>query len=565
MLRELRIENLLLIERAELRLGPGLNVITGETGAGKTVLAHSLDLLMGGKPKTSMVRPGAEEAWIEGSFDLPKGLTAEAFPELAEVLERLPAGAEEVTLGRRVSAGGRSSAFIAGRAASAADLALLGGQLLAFYGQHQHRKLTIASAQMDILDGFAGSEALALRDEVGKVHRKCLKLESALSELRAEDGRRERDLDLLRFELEEIEKVAPKPGEKEALGEERNRLRNVDSLRSGLAEAAQRLDGGDFEPGALAATDAAAAAVEGAAERDGGLRELAERARAVAVEIDDIASEIRHALADLEADPERLEAVELRLSELDRLERKHGGSLEAVLEHAENCRRRIAELEGGEDRERELAAELEQATGRRADLAAKLSAMRRKAAGQLEKRMAGELGELAMQGASLSVRLVPGPEGPGAHGAETVEMMLAANPGMAPAPLRDAASGGELSRVMLALSILAESAGSRTVVFDEIDAGVGGTTGVAVGEKLRRCAGEEGQVIAITHLPQVASQAQVHLSVVKEGEGELARTTVRRLEGEEIVDEIRRMLGASEGDEAATRHARELVGAAKTG
>src|SRR6187551_1437151 len=209
MLRELRIENLLLIEKAELRLGSGLNAITGETGAGKTVLAHSLDLLMGGRARPQIVRPGADEAWVEGCFDLPEGLLDE--PEMAEIAARLPAGVEEVVLGRRVSASGRTAAFVAGRAASAADLKLLGGRLLAFYGQHEHRRLTISSAQLEILDGFAGPEHLQLRREFREAHRECGSLGAELAELREREGSRERDLDLYRYELSEIEAVAPVP------------------------------------------------------------------------------------------------------------------------------------------------------------------------------------------------------------------------------------------------------------------------------------------------------------------------------------------------------------------
>ncbi|HXV04633.1 MAG TPA: AAA family ATPase, partial [Solirubrobacterales bacterium] len=229
MLRELRIENLLLIERAELRLGEGLNAITGETGAGKTVLAHSLDLLTGGRARPQIVRPGAEEAWVEGVFDLPEGVREE--PELAELAERLPEGAEEIVLGRRVSASGRTSAFVAGRAATAADLRLLGAHLLAFYGQHEHRKLTIASAQMEILDGFAGAKHLELRRRYREAHRDCLRLEAELTELRERDGTRERDLDLYRFELEEIEAAAPDPAELAELTAERERLRHAERLR----------------------------------------------------------------------------------------------------------------------------------------------------------------------------------------------------------------------------------------------------------------------------------------------------------------------------------------------
>src|SRR5215218_9712797 len=238
MLRELRIENLLLIERAELRLGEGLNAITGETGAGKTVLAHSLDLLMGGKAKAQIVRPGAEEAWVEGVFDLPPGLLDE--PELAELAERLPEGAEEVVLGRRVSAGGRTSAFVAGRAATAADLKHLGGRLLAFFGQHEHRRLTISSAQMEVLDGFAGAGHLETRQLYRDAHREHARLAAELVALREAEGSRERDLDLYRYELSEIEEVAPDPGERDGIAAERERLRHAEALR----EAATGAHGG---------------------------------------------------------------------------------------------------------------------------------------------------------------------------------------------------------------------------------------------------------------------------------------------------------------------------------
>nr|MDQ3726326.1 AAA family ATPase [Actinomycetota bacterium] len=235
MLRELRIENLLLIERAELRLGEGLNAITGETGAGKTVLAHSLDLLMGGKARAQIVRPGAPEAWVEGVFDLPKGLLDE--PEMAELAERLPEGVEEVVLGRRVSAGGRTSAFVAGRAATAADLKLLGGRLLAFFGQHEHRRLTISSAQLEILDGFAGPEHLEMRRAYRDAHRECGRLAAELAELREREGSRERDLDLYRYELSEIEAVAPVPEEREEIAAERERLRHAEGLREAAGAA----------------------------------------------------------------------------------------------------------------------------------------------------------------------------------------------------------------------------------------------------------------------------------------------------------------------------------------
>jgi DNA repair protein RecN (Recombination protein N) len=559
MLRELRIENLLLIERAELRLGPGLNAITGETGAGKTVLAHSLDLLTGGRARPQIVRPGADEAWVEGSFDLPAGLLAE--PELAELAERLPEGGEEVVLGRRVSASGRTSAFVGGRAASAADLKLLGGRLLAFYGQHEHRKLTISSAQMDVLDGYAGPDHLRLREDYRAAHRECLRLEAELAELRERDGSRERDLDLYRYELGEIEEVAPDPAEQAELGAERERLRHAEGLREAAGGAHAGLAGDDEDGGgALSAIAEAEALLQGFSGVDPWLDALRERLAAVGVEAGDLVAELRDYCDAVEADPERLAAVEERHEALDRLLRKHGGTVESVLAHAERCRGEIERLAGAEERGAELEAGMADASRRREELAERLSAGRKKAARPLQRAVAKELERLAMPGASLEVALEPHPGGCGRDGAESVELRVAPNPGIEAAPLRDAASGGELSRVMLALSGLAGGAGARTLVFDEIDAGVGGTTARVVGERLRDLGAKTSQVICITHLPQVASLAAIHFRIEKDLGGEPASATVERLEGEDVVEEIRRMLGG--GSEAATRHARELLAAA---
>src|SRR4051794_593805 len=323
MLRELRIENLLLIERAELRLGEGLNAITGETGAGKTVLAHSLDLLMGGKARPQIVRPGAEEAWVEGVFDLPASLLGE--PEMAEIAERLPEGAEEVVLGRRVSANGRTSAFVAGRAASASDLKLLGGRLLAFFGQHEHRKLTISSAQMEVLDGFAGVKHLKLRTEFREAHRECLRLAAELAELRERDGSRERDLDLLRFELAEIEEIGPDQAEETELVAERERLRHAEGLREAAGSAREAAIGAEEDGGATAALAQAESLLQGVGGVDADLDALTARLGAVAIELGDVAAELHAYLDGLEADPGRLVAVEERLEALDRLQRKHGG------------------------------------------------------------------------------------------------------------------------------------------------------------------------------------------------------------------------------------------------
>ena len=558
MLRELRIENLLLIERAELRFDAGLNAITGETGAGKTVLAHSLDLLLGGKPRSGIVRPDTSEAWVEGCFDFDPALRED--PELAELLERVPAEESEVVLARRVSAAGRSSAFVAGRAASAADLRALGTRLLAFYGQHEHRKLTLSSAQADILDGSAGEKHLELRDRYREAHARVGAIERELAEISEREGARERDLDLLRFELAEIDELAPDPGEHSELTAERDRLRGVEGLREGSSEALVAIAGEADDDGVIAALGAAESALGRAGGVDRDLDGLSSRLAAAALELGDVAAELRAYAEGLEADPERLEVVEDRLEALDRLTRKHGGTIEAVLEHAERCRAEIERLANAGERAEALGTDLTAARADRAELAAELTAGRRTAAAKLETRVAAELAELAMDGASLRVALEEHQAGFGAAGAETVELMVSTNPGMPLSPLGESASGGELSRVMLALSGLGPAADVSTLVFDEIDAGIGGKVARRVGERLRAL-GAGRQVICITHLAQVAALANVHFRVEKASAEGTSRATVERVDGEALVTEIVRMLGADDADAAAGEHARELLAA----
>ncbi|HKF82771.1 MAG TPA: hypothetical protein VKB23_07405, partial [Solirubrobacterales bacterium] len=507
-----------------------------------------------------IVRPGAAEAWVEGVFDLPAGLLEE--PEFAELAERLPEGAEDVVLGRRVSAAGRTSAFVAGRAATAADLKLLGGRLIAFFGQHEHRRLTISSAQLEILDGFAGEKHLDLRAAYREAHRECGRLAAELAELAEREGSRERDLDLYRYELSEIVAVAPVPEERAEIASERERLRHAEGLREAASNAHAGLAGADADGGGAAAALAQAeAALQGATGLDPALDSLAERVAALVVESGDVASELRDYAEGLAADPASLQAIEERLEAIERLERKHGGSVESVLAHADRCREGIAQLEGAEVRSAEAEAALAEAEARRADLGEKLSAGREAAAGPLQDRVAEELGRLSMAGASLEVVLEPHPDGFGAAGRETVELRVAPNPGIEAAPLRDAASGGELSRVMLALSGLGQAASAGTMVFDEIDAGIGGKTARIVGERLQAL-GRERQVLCITHLPQVASLADVHFRLEKDLAGEQAMASVERLDGEGVVAEIRRMLGGESSDRAATEHARDLLKAA---
>jgi DNA repair protein RecN (Recombination protein N) len=582
-LLELRIENLLLIERAELRPGDGLTAITGETGAGKTVLAHALDLLLGGKPRPGIVRPGAPEAYVEGVFELPAGLLEE--PELAELRERVGAEldesgsgggrvpAAEIVLARRVGAGGRTRAFVQGRSATAADLQALGGRLVAFFGQHEHRRLTLASAQLDLLDGFCGRGQLELRVALAGAHARMRELERTLVDLRERAGTRVRDLDLLAFEIEEIEALDPTEEERESLAAERNRLRALDGLLAAAGAGAEAIapSEGNGIATALAEVEGIAQSVQGA---DAELDALAARLTTLRLEAEDLGAELRRYADSLESEPGRLDVVEERLELYDRLERKHGGSVAAVLAHAERCRAERARLEQAEVETERAEAALAEARAERDKLAKRVTAARRKAAPKLAERVRKELATLAMENASFEVELVPRSARGGAEpaaeggqpeiaptGAERVEFLLAPNPGVPAAPIRDAASGGELSRVMLALMTVAGTGESRTLVFDEVDAGVGGQTARAVGERLRAL-GEGRQVLCITHLPQIAALAGAHFRIEKSAETDTALTTVESLEGDGVVAELCRMLGAEASDQAARRHAEELLAAA---
>ena len=548
------MENLLLLDQAQLRLTEGLNVVTGETGAGKTLLAHALDLLLGGRARKGIVRKGAAEAYVEGIFTVP--------PELA-ASPVVPPGAQELVLARRVWPDGRTRAYVCGRSATVADLQDLGGRLLAFYGQHEHRKLALAASQLEILDSHCGPTHLGLRVRVGEVHEQVRGLRNRAAELSERAGARERELDLLRFELEEIEAAGPSQEEESLLTAERERLRHLEALAGAAGGAAQALSP-DGEGGAVELLAGAARTLEGAEAIDPALGPLFERLEALRYEADDAARELRDYVLGIEASPGRLEEVEERLGVLARLQRKHGGSITAVLEHAEHCRTRIAELDHAEGALQSTEEELRAAEAELRSLAADLSASRHAAAPELARAVRTRLAELAMPDAKFEVVLGERADGCGPRGADTVELMIAAGAGVSAASLRDAASGGELSRVMLALLSVAharEGGGAREaplLVFDEIDAGIGGHTAHAVGEHLRALATGR-QVLCITHLPQVAALAARHFTIVKDTSVAPARTTVSMLDQNTVVGELVRMLGGGAQDRAAHQHARQLL------
>jgi DNA repair protein RecN (Recombination protein N) len=563
-LHELRVENLLLLERAELRLAPGLNVVTGETGAGKTLLAHALDLVLGAKARHGIVRSGAGEAYVEGVFMLPAELRGH---------DAIPSGAEEVVLARRLWPDGRTRAYVCGRSATLADLRDLGSRLLAFYGQHEHRKLMLATAQLDILDSHWGPEQLALRRQVAESHERVRGLADRVSDLRELAGARDRELDLLSFELREIEATAPSEAEAESLALERERLRHLEVLRQAAAAATEALSG-EGDGGACQLLAAAGQRLEPVGSIDAELEALVERLDALRYDAEELARDLRGYLNDTVGtgdDPvagsaARLEEVEERLALFARLERKHGGSIEQVLRHADSCRERIDELEHAEVSLEAAEAELSEAKQELDRLSAELSSRRHAAAPALAAAVRERLRELAMADAQFEIALTERPEGCGPRGIDSVEFVISTNAGLPAGPLREIASGGELSRVMLALLSVAheavedpEEAVERSVlVFDEIDAGIGGHTARAVGEHLRQLA-RARQILCITHLPQVAALATRHFTIAKDGSSAPAKTVVTELDSREVVGELVRMLGAGEGDRAASQHARQLL------
>ena len=462
MLHELRVENLLLIERAELRLGPGLNALTGETGAGKTVLAHALDLLLGGKPRPGIVRPGAAEAYVEGVFALPDALRE-------ELGERIAPDADEVVLARRVSAEGRTRAYLGGRSATAADLRDVGGALLSFYGQHEHRKLTLASAQLDILDGFCGPDQAERRAACAAAYAEARAAEARAGGAAGARGRA---------------RPRARPAGVGARGDRARRPERGRGGRAGRGARAPASPGGPARRGGRRLGGArrrlrpATAAPPTAAPRPRSRppprpsprctastprsTRLAERAQALAVEADDLAGELRRYGEGIDATPGRLDEVEERLALFDRLKRKHGGTIAAVLAHAEDCARRRAELEGAEEALEDGRARLDAARAALDEAAAALHAARAEAGPRLADAVRERLGELAMEGASFAVELAPR-EAPGPTGADEVEFLIAPNPGVPAGPLRETASGGELSRVMLALMSVAAEARDDSV------------------------------------------------------------------------------------------------------
>jgi DNA repair protein RecN (Recombination protein N) len=573
MLQELSVENLLLIETTRLRLAPGLNVITGETGAGKSVLAHALDLLLGGRARSGIVRPGAAEAYVEGVFDPPAVLAA-------PLAERLGGGGGEIVLARRVGADGRTRAYVNGRSVTVGELGELAATLVRFFGQHEHHRLTIAAAQLELLDATCGpQQALRLRSCM-QAHAHCVERQKVIEELQQRCAERERELDLLEHELAEIEQAQIDEREHEQLALARERMRRLDALYAATGAAAQDLapDLPDSD-GAAALMATAAGRLQGVAGVDPSLDALYERLRSLAIDTQELAIELRgygeRLLGDSDDSAQlTLEALEQRLDAVERLMRKYGGSLRAVADYARRGAARAASLRRAGA---ELDRESEQLTRARAALRDHVDALRtarRSAAPRLARGVREQLTALGMGDASFEVRLSERDAGPA--GGDTVEFVIAPNPGVPAGPVREIASGGELSRIMLALTAagLQGAGGARrratggaapgagaTLAFDELDAGIGGHTARAVGARLRDLA-QTRQLVCITHLAQIAALGERHFAIAKDTATSPAVAHVMQLDEPQVVGELVRMLGADSSDSAALRHARDLRRAA---
>ncbi|MGH2679681.1 MAG: DNA repair protein RecN [Actinomycetota bacterium] len=538
MLRELHISGLGVIADLELELAPGLNVLTGETGAGKTMVTVGLLLALGERGSASLVREGGAAARVQARFD--------ATDDAGEWAED-----GEVILARSIARDGRSTARIGGQLATASALAELGAVLVEHHGQGQSQRLLAPVAQTGFLDRFAGDAHVVALGAYREVHDRSRIVRAELDALQEAARGRERELDLLAYQVNEIEGVGPLDGESDELAVEEGRLAHVERLTEQAVAAERALTG---EAGIADAAAALASVLEGAAELDATAAEVAARARALAVESAELARDVRAYGEALLPDPERLEAVRERIAALKQLQRKYGPTDADVAAFLVEASERLGTLAGADDRIAELEADLANVTEQARDRAATVTAGRSAAAPLLQEAVRAELGELGMPGATFEVRLTALPD-PGPGGAERAELWFSPSPSQPLRPLAKAASGGELSRVMVACrSVLADLDDVGTIVFDEVDAGIGGQAGLAVGRRLARLAAGR-QVLVVTHLPQIACFADRHLRVTKD-EGTAA---VDLLEGVARAEELSRMLAGLTGSESAVSHAEELL------
>ncbi|GAA1886926.1 DNA repair protein RecN [Streptantibioticus ferralitis] len=573
MLEEMRIRSLGVIDDAVVELSPGFTAVTGETGAGKTMVVTSLGLLLGGRADAALVRIGAKAAVVEGRITV--GADSPAAVRAEEAGAELDDGV--LLVSRTISAEGRSRAHVGGRSVPAALLGELADDLVAVHGQTDQQGLLRPARQRAALDRYAGQAVAVPLAKYASAHRRLRDVSAELDTLTTKARERAQEADLLRFGLDEIAAAEPLPGEDVELAAEAERLGHAEALASAASAAHTALAGNPEDPeGVDAATLVAGAsrALESVRAHDPALAALADRLGEIGILLSDVAGELAGYADNLDADPRRLAAVEERRSTLAHLTRKYGEDIASVLAWAEQGSTRLAELDGDDDRIETLTAERDALRAELGELAQALTDARTTAAERFAQAVTAELAELAMPHARITVEIhqADDPEGIevggrtvafGASGADEVELHLAPHPGAPARPIAKGASGGELSRVMLAVEVV--FAGSNpvpTYLFDEVDAGVGGKAAVEVGRRLARLA-RTAQVIVVTHLPQVAAFADRQLLVEKTNDGSVTRSGVRVLDGEERVRELSRMLAGLEDSDTARAHAEELLEAAR--
>ena len=562
MLEEVRITGLGVIDDAVLELSAGFTALTGETGAGKTMVVTALGLLFGGRADPARVRPGAARAAVEGRLLVS--------PEVAREVEDaggdLDDNGSSLVLSRSVSAEGRSRAFAGGHSVPVSLLQVLADDLVAVHGQADQQQLLKPGRQRDALDRFGGPELAAALSDYRRVYSRHRAVREELEALTQAERERAAEAETLRLGLAEVEAVSPVAGEDGALLAEEEKLANADALQAAATTAHEALIG-DPVSASVDASDVvtllgiAGRALEPVRPHDPLLAGLADRLSEASYLISDVAGELASYTESLDSDPARLAAVQERRAALGRLIRAYGaaaGDVAAVLDWAKQAGSRLAELEGDNDKIAALAGEEASLRAEVASRAARLTALRSAAAGQFASEVTAELTALAMPHASLTAAISE-LDAPGPHGADDVEIRLAAHPGAPALPLNKGASGGELSRVMLAIEVVFAGADPvPTFVFDEVDAGVGGKAAVEIGRRLARLA-RSSQVIVVTHLPQVAAFADNHLVVEKSGDGLVTASGVVRLDQGGRVRELSRMLGGLEESEFGQAHAEELL------
>jgi DNA repair protein RecN (Recombination protein N) len=558
LIEELGIRDLGVIAEASLPLGPGFTAVTGETGAGKTMVVTALGLLLGARADAGAVRSGAKQAWVEGRWIVPEtGAIAERVAETGGEIE-----AGELLLGRSVTSEGRSRAVVGGRSAPVGVLGELGDDLVVVHGQADQQRLRSAVAQREALDRFAGPPLQEVLTEYRRAFDSWRADAAELDRLRDAHDARAREAEELRAALDELEAADPQPGEDVELAERADRLSNLEELRMAAAQSRALISAEDMvdgAPDAVELVDSARRHLERVVEHDAALAPIAEAVQSAGFLLADAATELAGYLAGLDADGAReLELVHERRALLATLMRRHGGSLEEVLELRRTGGLRLIELDGDDERIGELEASVEASAAEVDRLAGLLTELRTDAAGRLADAVTEELTSLAMPDARLTVTIDSAHE-PAGHGRDQVAILLRPHPGSEPRPVSRGASGGELSRVMLAIEVvIAGTDPVPTFVFDEVDAGVGGAAAIEIGRRLARLA-EQSQVIVVTHLAQVAAFATNHLSVVKGTDGRVTASSVRRLDGAEREAEMARLLSGLTDSESGLAHARELL------